>query len=125
MEVFAIVTMHSAEDSYSFTFGFPIGITGPTTHVLSSKMLDGLSASVDKLNISFGNKVYLKFDMKNPALCGIITRSSIPTTPAPMVHVRVDISKNSGIPLYQLYNKTWVVDKLRLGAHSIIDQLDI
>lgn len=125
MEVFGKVTLRSSLEGYTYTFGFPIGMTNPATHTVTAKTLDGLEHSVDKVSVTERNKVYLMFSMKNPTLSGIIMPNTGGSVPSPLVHMKIDVSKHSGIPLYQLYNKVWLVDKLQILATPILPYMDV
>lgn len=119
MEVFCKVIIRSPSDGYSYTFAVPFGLTRPTAHTIAQKTLDSLTRSVDKATIRMGSRVYLMFTMKNPALNGISLPCIEEIPPPATVTIKCDIAEHSGIPIYQLYNKTWVVDAIDISASEI------
>lgn len=125
MEVFGKVTLRSSTEGYLYTFGFPIGVTNTTTHTLTSKTLDGLEHSVDRVSITEQDKVYLTFSMRNPALFGIMMPSMDGSTPRPLINFKIDMAKHSGLPSYQLYNKIWLLDSLKIHAAPILEYVAV
>lgn len=125
MNVFLKVTLKSPVEGYVYTFGAPLGMTGPGVHAITPRTLEKLSTSVDNIKVLEQDVVLLQFTMANPVLYGIKPPGGNLSTSSPCVMVQLNISVHSGIPNYQLYNKTWVVTSIQIASAPIPDAIRI